>query len=69
MAQSKMHLSVSEVLKKFSKKIWFQKPRDRDFEFKTLKAFISKIRKRCDGKLIDFHCSILCFDELIEKYE
>ena len=69
MASSKIHLTPGEMIHRHQKKVWYGKPRDRDFEYKGLIKFITEVRKKCDKRLVHFDCSIIIFDELIKKYE
>jgi len=64
-----MHMTMEQVLAQFGTSFWYKKPNGRDFQFKTLKPFITDLKKKCDGRLIHIDISKIVYDDLMLKYE
>ena len=64
-----MHMAMEQVLAQFGASFWYKKPNGRDFQFKTLKTYITELKKKCDGRLIHIDISKIVYDDLMLKYE
>ena len=63
------HFQPKELLARYSKSVWFPKPKNRDWKFKTLTTLVVTIKSTLDDNLISLNTTILDFDNLRLKYE
>ena len=41
-------MTPEEVMARFGTLVWYEKPRGRDFAFKTLKVFVKEVKEKCN---------------------
>ena len=67
--QKGCHFQSNELLARYSKSVWFPKPKDREWKFKNLTTLVVAIKKILEDDLISLDTTILDFDEIHLKYE
>ena len=62
--QKGRHYQPKELLARYSKSVWFPKPKTREWKFKTLTTLVVTTKSTLDNNLICLTMGILDFDDL-----
>ena len=63
------HLNPKELLKRYSRTVWFARPGDREFDPKGLPAVVKFVKQKCNDKLVSGDTTLFDFVEIMLKYE
>ena len=63
------HLNPKELLKRYSRTVWFARPGDREFDSRGLPAVVKFVKQKCNDELVSGDTTLFDFVEIMLKYE